>query len=170
MSFRQTRTWMTGLAAALVATLAIPALAGQAPQPAPPGAGPHGGRFKQILTPEQMEQVRPWLKAEREASQPLMTLQRQLREAVLAEAPDQGKVASLQSQITQLQPEALSRRIALAQRVAALLTPEQREQFRTSRMLPPFLDPAGSGHPPFGHGGPGGRRPGSQAPAPGDNQ
>jgi len=168
MSFRQIRTWMTGMAAAAVATLAIPALAGQAQQPAQPG--PHGGRFKQILTQEQMDQVRPWLKTEREASQPLMTLRRQLREAVLSEAPDQGKVASLQSQIAQLQSEALSRRIALAQRVAALLTPEQREQFRTSRMLPPFLDPAGIGHPPFGPGGPGGHRPGGQPPAPGDNQ
>jgi Spy/CpxP family protein refolding chaperone len=165
MSFIETRTWMTGMAAALVAALAIPALAGQ---PQQSGRRAHD-RFKQVLTQEQMEQVRPWLKAEREATQPLMTLRRQLREALLAEAPDQGKIAALQSQIAPLQAEALSRRVALAQRVAALLTPEQREQFRASRMLPPFLDPAGGGHPPFGAGGPDGHRPDRPA-APAENQ
>jgi len=152
-----------GMVAVLVAAIAIPVVAHQTQD-----KREHGPRFKQILTAEQMDQIRPWLKAEREASQPLMTLQKQLREAVLSENPDQGKIAALQSQIAPLQADALSRRVSLAQRVSALLTPEQREQFRTSRMLPPFLDPTGSGHPPFG---PGRRGPhGSEAPAPGANQ
>ena len=156
------RMWTLGIVAVLVAAFALPALAHQAQN-----QGPRGPRFKQILTAEQMDQIRPWLKAEREASEPLMVLHKQMREAVLAESPDQGKIAALQSQIAPLQAEALSRRVSLAQRVAALLTPEQREQFRASRMLPPFLDPAGPGHAPFG----GGRRGphGADRPAPGAN-
>jgi len=137
------------LAAVTAAALAWPALAGQGDGQ----RGPHGPRMARILTQEQMEQVRPWLKAEREASQPLMALHRQLRDAVLSEAPDQGKIAALQSQIGPLQAEALTRRTALAQRIAALLTAEQRQQLRSSGFVPPFLDPAGSGHPPMGPGG-----------------
>jgi Spy/CpxP family protein refolding chaperone len=156
------RKWTMAMVAVLVAAVAVPALAHQAQD-----KRERGPRFKQILTAEQMDQIRPWLKAEREASQPLMALHKQLREAVLAENPDQGKIAALQSQIAPLQAEALSRRVSLAQRVTALLTPEQREQFRTSRMLPPFLDPTGPGHPPFG---PGRRGPHGEAPAPDANQ
>jgi Spy/CpxP family protein refolding chaperone len=155
-----------GITVALVAAVALPALAGQR------GDGPRGprGRFKQIMTKEQMDQVRPWLKAEREASKPLMELHKQLRDVVLSDAPDQGKVAGLQSQIAPLQAEALTRRTALAQRVAALLTPEQRQELRNSRLLPSFLDPAGPGHPPFGPGGPDGhgRQGGPDGPPPGD--
>jgi Spy/CpxP family protein refolding chaperone len=160
--FSRIRIWTLGIVAVLVAAFALPVLAHQARN-----KGPHASRFKQLLTVEQMEQIRPWLKAEREASQPLTALRKQLRDAVLAESPDQGKIAALQSQIAPLQAEALSRRVSLAQRVAALLTPEQREQFRASRVLPPFLDPAGAGHPAFGHGRRGPHAP--DAPAPGAN-
>jgi Spy/CpxP family protein refolding chaperone len=157
---------MGGAIAAMVVTIAAawPALAGQADGP----RGPRGPRMARILTQDQMEQVRPWLKAERDASQPLMALHRQLRDAVLSEAPDQGKIAALQSQIGPLQAEALTRRTALAQRIAALLTAEQRQQLRSSDFVPPFLDPAGAGHPggmgPHGHKGGGG--PGGPPPAP----
>jgi Spy/CpxP family protein refolding chaperone len=160
--FSRIRMRTLGIAAVLVAAFALPALAHQAQN-----KGPRGPRFKQILTAEQMDQIRPWLKAERDASQPLSTLRKQLREAVLAESPDQGNIAALLSQIGPLQAEALSRRVSLAQRVVALLTPEQREQLRTSRMLPPFLDPAGAGHPSFGGGRRGPHAP--DAPGPGAN-
>lgn len=171
MTLTRARLWTMGIAVAVVAAVALPALAGQRGDGPRGPRGPHG-RFKQILTKEQMDQVRPWLKAEREASKPLMELHRQLRDVVLSDAPDQGKVAGLQSQIAPLQAEALTRRTALAQRVAALLTPEQRQELRTSRLLPPFLDPAGPGHPPFGPGGPDGpgRHGGPGGPPPVDDK
>jgi Spy/CpxP family protein refolding chaperone len=148
-----------GITAVALVALALPAVAGQR------GDGPrrhaphrHAPHLKRILTAEQMEQIRPLLKAEREASKPLADLRRELRDAVLADAPDQGKIAGLQGQIGALQDDALTRRTALAQRVASLLTPEQRKQLRESRLLPHFLDPAGSGgrvpHLDPGGGGP----------------
>jgi Spy/CpxP family protein refolding chaperone len=162
-----------GITAVAVMALALPAVAGQR------GDGPRGGRFgygpgghrphfRRILTQAQMEQVRPLLKAEREASKPLMDLRKELRDALLADAPDQGKIASLQSQIGSLQNETLTRRTALAQRVVSLLTPEQRKQLRETRMLPPFLDPSGPGDRPLLPGGRGGRGPrgGPDAPDP----
>lgn len=149
-----TRRVMSGtiVAGVLAAAAIVPVLA----QPQGP-RGPRGERFSAVVTREQMEQIRPWLQTERQAAKPLMTLHKQLRDAVLAEAPDQGKIAALQAQIGPLQAEAFGRRVALAQRAAALLTAEQRQQLRESRFVPPFLDPAGpgGGHPPFG---PGGRR------------
>jgi Spy/CpxP family protein refolding chaperone len=149
-----------GIVVVAVTLAALPAAAGQQGdgQRWHRGTRAHRAHARHVLTQEQREQIRPWLQAEREASKPLRELRTQLREAVLSDSPDQGKIASLQSQLASLTAETLSRRTALAQRIAGLLTPEQRKQLRDSRMLPGFLDPAGwGGRAPF-HG-PDGRGP-----------
>jgi Spy/CpxP family protein refolding chaperone len=167
MQLTRGRFLSVGLAVAATAALALPVFAAQGDGPG--RRGHREGRFRQVLTAEQMDQIRPWLRAEREASKPLMDLHRQLRQAVLADAPDQGKIAELQGQIGPAQAEALTRRTALAQRIAGLLTPEQREQLRNARLVPPFLDPLGMGQPGMG---PGGRMPmrGPGGPPPADGQ
>jgi Spy/CpxP family protein refolding chaperone len=167
MMWNRARLWTIATVATVVTAVALPAVAGQRSD-APRGPRGPRGHFRQVLTQEQREQIRPWIQAEREASKPLADLRKQLRDAVLADAPDQGKIASLQSQVEPLQTEALTRRIALAQRIASLLTPEQRQELRNSRMLPPFLDPVGHGGPGYGPDGRGPHaKPGAAAPGAG---
>ena len=142
-----TRLMMTGAAVALAAAVAVPVVA-QQPQgrgqgrqgveigrrggPGGPGGGPMALLRGVQLTDAQREQIRAIHQDARpEASAPKVAdLQRQLNLALLADAPDLGKIAELKSAITTAHGEMLARRIDVETRIAQVLTPEQRAQAR----------------------------------------
>ena len=70
--------------------------------------------------------------AQREADQPvrdqMRTAQQQLNAAVFADAPDEGAVATVVAQVTTLQKQVFESEIGVQQKVAAVLTAEQRQQ------------------------------------------
>ena len=85
------------------------------------------------LTEEQKASIKAIHEAEREArtGPPAdMTLRRELEAEVFAEAPDAQKIATLQQQLVQAQSERLAHEIAVQQKVAAVLTAEQRSKIR----------------------------------------
>ena len=57
-------------------------------------------------------------------------LRRELEAEVFAEAPDAQKIATLQQQLVQAQSERLAHEIAVQQKVAAVLTADQRAKVR----------------------------------------
>jgi periplasmic protein CpxP/Spy len=143
--------WTTTAAVALAAAMTVPVLAQDPPgrgagrgqgmgmgmgpgRPGGPGmAGPMGMLRGVQLTDAQREQIRAIHEEARgEATEPGkgMQLQRELRQALLADTPDQQKIASLTQAIAAAQAEGLARRIAVQGRVAQVLTPEQRAQVR----------------------------------------
>ena len=85
------------------------------------------------LTEEQRNQIRAIREAEREGRQGPTAeaqLHRDLQAALFADAPDAGRIAELQQQLQRAQEERLAHRIAVEQKIAAVLTPEQRAQVR----------------------------------------
>src|SRR5688572_10140828 len=148
-----TRTLSAIGAAAIALTIGISTVAGQTTdqRPAaegrrhglrPDGRGPGGpGRFmlplgRLDLTEAQRTQVKEVLQAARPAEgdasfQQMMELRRSLRAAVLADTPDQAQIDQLRASIGQAEAAALSKRIEVAQKIAQILTPEQREKART---------------------------------------
>lgn len=97
------------------------------------GRGPFGGLFGVELTDAQREQIKAIREEERAAGsrQPSgVPAHVQLRAELLADAPDQQKIAALREQIVAAHSERLAREIALQQKIVALLTPEQRAQAR----------------------------------------
>lgn len=103
-----------------------------------PGRGPGrgGGMFALRgldLTADQTEQVKAIHDAERanrENARADADLHRQLRAALFADQPDAQKIAALQQQLIQAQSARLARQIAVEQKVASVLTAEQRAQLR----------------------------------------
>ena len=107
-----------------------------------PGAGRPGfGRGPSVLrgielTPEQRTQIDAIRQAERgdrmqQAGPPAdVQLQRQLESEVFADTPDAQKIAALVQQISQAQADRLERQIALEQKIAQVLTAEQRARVR----------------------------------------
>ena len=96
------------------------------------GPGPLGFAGVQ-LTDAQREQIRTILEEERASRKEPPAgadLHQQLRAELLADAPDQQKLASLREQIVNAQGERLARQIALQQKLVEVLTPEQRAQAR----------------------------------------
>jgi periplasmic protein CpxP/Spy len=158
--------WVTTVAVALAAALAVPAVA-QAPQGrgagggqgmgmgpgrpgGPGGAGPSGMLRGVQLTDAQRDQIRSiHQEARSSAAEPGkgIQLQRELRLALLADTPDQQKVASLKQAIATAQTEGLARRIEVQGRVAQILTPEQRAQVR-QRLEQAPAGPRGPGRGP----------------------
>ena len=57
-------------------------------------------------------------------------LRRELQAEVFADAPDAGKIASLQQQLAQSQASRLARQIETEQKIAQVLTAEQRAKVR----------------------------------------
>jgi periplasmic protein CpxP/Spy len=107
-------------------------------RPGPGGPGRRGGGPMLALrgldlTEEQRTRIKAIHDAERE-SQPGPpadgALHRQLQEAIFAEAPDAGKIGELQQQLVQAESARLSKRIAIEQQIAQILTAEQRAQVR----------------------------------------
>jgi periplasmic protein CpxP/Spy len=157
--------WMATAAVALAAALTVPAMA-QEPQGrgqgrgqgmgmgpgrpgGPGGAGPMGMLRGAQLTEAQRDQIRAIHEDVRGDAQPRagMQLQRELHLALLADTPDQQKIASLKQAIAAAQAEGLARRVEVQGRVAQVLTPEQRAQVR-QRLEQAPAGPGGQGRGP----------------------
>jgi protein CpxP len=85
------------------------------------------------LTDDQKAAIKAIHEAERPAQNgpPAdMAVRRQLEAELFADAPDAQKIATLQQQLVQAQGERLAHEIAVQQKVAAVLTAEQRAQIR----------------------------------------
>ena len=150
-----TRTLTAIGAAAIALTVGLSTVAGQTTdqRPAdgrrhafrPDGRGPGGpggrGGFmlplgRLDLTDEQRAQIKEVLQTARPAEgdapfRQVMELRRSLRTAILADTPDQAQIDQLRGSIAQAEAAALGKRIEVAQKIAQILTPEQREKART---------------------------------------
>ena len=136
---RMKRTiWSSIVVLAVAGAAAIPVIA-QPPQGrGGPGRGGPGGPAPILrglnLTDAQREQVRGLTEERRnDANSPgrkVAELERQLRAAVFADAPDQQKIEQLKSEVSAAAAEALTARVELEGRIAQILTPEQRAQAR----------------------------------------
>jgi Spy/CpxP family protein refolding chaperone len=152
-----TRTVSAIAAAALALTVGISTVAGQTTQSAeqqPAGEGRRPGfrvgrggpggpdhfllPLRQLdLTVEQRAQIKEVLQAARPSAdqapvRKLMELRQSLRAAVLADAPDQTQIDQVRAAVAEAEAAALSKRIEVAQKIAQILTPEQREKARTA--------------------------------------
>jgi Spy/CpxP family protein refolding chaperone len=136
---------------------------GRGPGPGRPG-GPGFGRGGMALLrgADLSEQQQADIKAIREASRDAdagppadMTLRRQLEAEVFADAPDAQKIAALQEQLVKAQAVRLAREVATQQKVAQVLTAEQRAKIRERLAEPRDADRRG---PPRQMGRSGGRR------------
>jgi len=119
----------------------------QNPPPGPPGprfgrqmgpmAGPMGLFRGLNLTQAQRDQLKSLADARRErgagAAQKVRELNQALQDEVFADAPDQGKIEQLKIDLSLAQKQALDERVAAELEVAAVLTPEQRQQLRQRR-------------------------------------
>jgi periplasmic protein CpxP/Spy len=101
------------------------------------GPGPGRGAMSVLrgldLTADQQAQIKALRDAEREPRDgppAELTLHRQLQAEVFADAPDAQKLTSLQQQVVQAQAARLARQIAIDQKIAQVLTAEQRTDVR----------------------------------------
>ncbi|MGH9372671.1 MAG: Spy/CpxP family protein refolding chaperone [Vicinamibacterales bacterium] len=128
-------TAVLGLAAYTMAGAQGPRFGG------PGGEGPRGGfgrggwpALRGIeLSDDQKAQIRAIRDAERQSQEgppAALQLHRQLQSEVFAESPDAQRLAALQQQVLQAQAAELAKRIALEQKLAKVLTPEQRASVR----------------------------------------
>ena len=101
----------------------------------PGGPGGRGGVMAVLrgieLTEEQRTAIRALVDEGRTAGAPAEAdnarqLHRQLQAEVFADSPDAAKIAALQEQLSRAQAERLARQVALQQRIAELLTSDQR--------------------------------------------
>lgn len=98
-------------------------------------SGPASGMaFEQILTEEQRHKVREYLQGQAEAlrenRQEATRLRRELQEAVLNGKADEAAIRQRTEAIAKLEAEALTARMAALSKVAADLTPEQKEKLK----------------------------------------
>lgn len=97
------------------------------------GGGPMFALRGLDLTDDQKEKIKAIHEAERENRQAPpadVDLHRQLRAELYADSPDAGKIATLQDQLAQAQTARLTRQIGIEQKIAEVLTAEQRAQVR----------------------------------------
>ena len=136
-------TGVLGLAAYTMSGAQEPARAGGGPRP---GGGPgfERGELSLLrgadLTDDQKTAIRSIHEGEREARQgpPAgVQLRRELQAELFAEVPDAQKIAALQQQLVQAEAARLSRQIAIEQKVAQVLTAEQRAKIRERLAEPP---------------------------------
>ena len=137
---------MTGVLGLAAFSLSNAQQGGEAPRgrgPGGPGGFGRGGvaMLRGVdLTDEQKASIKAIHEAERQdrTGPPAdMTLRRELEAEVFAEAPDAQKIVTLQQQLVQAQSERLAHEIAVQQKVAALLTAEQRSKIRERLSQPP---------------------------------
>ena len=129
---------MTGVLGLAAFSLSNAQQSGEAPRGRGPGGpGGFGGGGAVLrgvdLTDEQKASIKAIHDAERQdrTGPPAdATVRRELEAEVFAEAPDAQKIAALQQQLVQAQSERLAHEIAVKQKVAAVLTAEQRSKIR----------------------------------------
>ena len=127
-------TGMLGLAAYTFSGAQPPARGpeGQRPRGGPGGAGVAVLRGAD-LTEEQKAAIKSIRDAE-ESAQPGQSsegqLRRELQAEVFADNPDAEKIASLQQQLAESQSTRLARQVATEQKIAQVLTAEQRAKIR----------------------------------------
>lgn len=113
----------------------------QSPRPA------NGLAFEQILTEEQRQTLREYTQTQAESlrqnRQEAIKLRRELQDAVLSGKADEAAIRQKSEAIAKLEAEALTARMAAVAKVAADLTPEQKEKIkelgRSSRRARPGL-------------------------------
>ena len=105
-------------------------------QPGGPGGFGRGG-VAVLRGVDLTDEQKASIKAIHDAERPERTgppadasLRRELEAEVFADAPDTQKIATLQQQLVQAQGERLAHEIAVQQKVAAVLTAEQRSKVR----------------------------------------
>jgi Spy/CpxP family protein refolding chaperone len=165
-----TRRTATIAAAALVLVVALPLMAqvpgggfGQGQRMGGPGRGPGPGPMgifpglNQVgLSDAQREQLRGILDQERASATDPAGKARQaeeaLRVAILADVPDADAVEAARATLNEARVAELEHRVELMQKIAALLTPAQRQQL--AQLQPP---PGPRGRGPGGQSEP--RRP-----------
>jgi len=138
------------LGVAAVAMLALGVAYAQDPPPAPQGRAPAMGRwggqmgpmgmrmFRRLdLSTQQKDELKATFQAQRDQNQAVMERVRKAEQALqtelLADAPDQGKIQQLQTDLSQAQQDALGARVALELKVYQILTPAQRQQLRDAQ-------------------------------------
>jgi Spy/CpxP family protein refolding chaperone len=153
------RRFVPVAAMALRISLAVPLFA------APVGGGPAGshhgfhgapGMEALDLTEAQKAQMKTFWKEQHEqmsaAFQELEQAHRDLRAEIFADAPDAGKIQTLQAKVADLESRMLAARVQMDQRLASILTADQRKTMAT---LPPpheGWDHHGEHHGPRPHG------------------
>ena len=123
------------------------AAAAQEPSRRGPG-GRMGMPFARLadLTDAQRQQIRTIVEQDRQSRQGAPAegnLRQQLQAELLADVPDEQKIATLQEQIAQATSESLARHVALQRQIAQVLTPEQRAKAREHLAQAPERGPRG---------------------------
>lgn len=148
MHIKPNALW-TGLAAVGLVAAGLATAAAQPPGGSPPqrqgiharGGGPGRGPGPMLghldLTDAQREQVRAILEERRnDADAPMRKraeLERELRAAIFADAPDTAKIEHLKTAIAEAEAAALASRIEVELKIAQILTPDQRAKARDAR-------------------------------------
>lgn len=136
---------MLGLAAYTFSGAQPPARGPEGPRR---GGGPGGGRgdFALLRDANLSDEQKAAIKAIRDAERPAATapvaeprLRRELDAELFADAPDTQKIATLQQQLAETQAARLARQIAVQQKIAQVLTAEQRAKIR-ERLTQPLPD------------------------------
>lgn len=136
---------ITLLAASAVLLAAMPGSAQPAPESAPPAAQARRARpawrmtERLNLTEAQRQELRKLREenraAAREDAGKLRTLRRQLHDALFADNPDEGRIAALKADVAQLTGQLEARRFDHQERMARILTAEQRTLLREQRTM-----------------------------------
>ena len=116
---------------------------GRAPGPGGPrgfGRGSMGLLRGIELTDDQQAQIKAIHDAERQERQgppPEAALHRQLQAELFADTPDAAKIAGLQEQLAQAHTAMLAKQVEIEQKIAQILTAEQRAAIRERLSLAP---------------------------------
>jgi len=145
---------------ALRFSLAVPLFAASGDPSGPHGFhGPHEMAALQ-LTDDQKTQMKAIFTEQHEQMQArlndLRQSQRDLRAEVFADAPDANKIQTLQAHIKGLQADMLAAHVQLDQKIAAILTPDQRKTMATMPAFGMGLGGPGGWHHHHQHPGSGG--------------
>jgi Spy/CpxP family protein refolding chaperone len=121
----------------LTAADAPPAAGGRVEGRPPAGLGgalAGGGGFERVLTDEQRQQLREHTQASsvktRASQQESLKLRRELQESVMAGTASEATIKEKTETIAKLESEVLAARMTAMSKVAATLTPEQKEKIK----------------------------------------
>ena len=128
------RTWLSAIAAVLVAGAAVGTVHAQQPTPGSTPGGRHSGwmQKKLGLSDDQAKQVRDVMAqqgdAHRKNGEALRQTNAELRRLVLNGA-DEATVRAKQTDVANLMAESLRLRVEGLKQISPILTPEQRQKF-----------------------------------------